>query len=198
MSDLNHPFNRPEFAIKKSRPKKSLIIIAAVILLLAIAGGVVYAFREQLFGAEDTTTFQTPLEQRGQVDEAALSNISAVASTYVASGNTVRAMAVFDEAIEKTDSPDQKSALYHTKATLIASTDTPAAIKAAEQSVILNPNFENTAYLAELYERNGDNEKAIEYYDKAIVLFNRLQQVESGGPIDASLYQERIDRLRGQ
>lgn len=198
MNDSNHPFNRPEFTLRKSWPKKALIIIASIVLLLAVASATVYIFREQLFGTKQVATPRTPQEQRGNVDEEALSKTTAVASTYVASGNTARAMAVFDDAIEKTDSPAQKSALYHTKATIIAGTDTPSAIKAAEQSVVFNPNFENTAYLAELYERNGDNEKAIEYYNKAIVLYNQLQQVESGGPVDASLYQERIDRLRAQ
>jgi tetratricopeptide (TPR) repeat protein len=198
MIDLNHPFNRPEFTLKKGLPKKWMVIIASIALLLTVAGGAVYAFHEQLFGSEEVVIPRTPLEQRGDVDEAALSNTSVVASTYIASGNIARAMEVIDEAIKKTDSPAQKSALYHTKATVIASTDTPAAIKAAEQSVTLNPNFENTAYLAELYERNGDNQKAIEYYNKAIVLYNQMEPIESGGPIDASLYQERIDRLKGE
>lgn len=198
MIDLNHPFNRPEFTLKKGLPKKRMLIIfASGVLLLAVASGAVYAFREQIFG-EQITTPRTSLEQRGDVDEVALSKTSAVASTYIASGNTARATAVIDEAIKKTDSPAQKSVLYHTKATLVASTDTPAAIKASEQSVALNPNFENTAYLAELYERNGDKQKAIEYYKKAIILYNQMEPVESGGPIDASLYQERIDRLRGE
>ena len=199
MSDSNHPFNRPEFTLKKPRIKKRLIVIvAAAVLLLIIAGVAAYIFREPLFGADKGATPVTPLQERGNVDEVALNETVAAASTYVANGNTTIAMEVFDAAIEKTNSPAQKAALYHSKATVVASTDTPAAIKASEQSVALNPTFESTAYLAELYERNGNNEKAIEYYGKAIILYNQMEHSESGGPIDASLYQQRIDRLRGQ
>lgn len=195
MIDSNHPFNRPEFTLKKYWPKKRLIIVACVVLVLAVAGGLVYFFREPLFNASQV---DSPQQVSGDVDEAALSKAAASASTHVADGNTTKAVQVIDEAIKGTSSPAQKAALYLNKAMIVASKDTPAAIKAAEQSVALKPNFENTAYLAELYERNGDTEKAIEYYGKTIALLNQIKRAEEGGPIDASLYQKRIDRLRGQ
>jgi len=194
MSDSNHPFNRPEFTLKKARPKKSLIIIvASLVLLLAVSGGAVYLLREHIFGAEQVSTS----EALQPVDKAALSETVAVATTYVANGDITTAVAVLDEAIEKTNSSAQKAALYRSKATVIANTDRSAAINAAEQSVVLDSNFENTAYLAQLYERNGDKEKAIEYYGKAITLYNQMES-EEGGPISAEMYQIRIDSLRGQ
>jgi tetratricopeptide (TPR) repeat protein len=198
MNDSNHPFDRPEFTLKKGWSKKRLgSIVIGLALILTVAGVAFYFFRQHSFNAQPLATPQTS-QQRGDVDAVTLSDITAAANTHLASGNTDQAMAVFDEAIKKTNSPAQKSALYRTKAMVIASTNTPAAIKAAEQSATLNPDFEITAYLAELYERNGDKEKAIEYYGKAIVLYNRMENNEIGGPIDASLYQERIDRLRVQ
>jgi len=198
MSDSPHPFNRPEFNLKKPRFRKRLfIIIAATIVLLATAGSILYFFRESLFGIKQSTT-SSQQGQGGGIDEVALSKTTAAVSTYMAKGDTTAAVQVIDKAIQQTNSSAQKSALYHNKATVMAATDTPAAIKAAEQSVLANPNFENTAYLAELYERNGDKEKAIEYYGKTIVLFNQLPRAEENGAVDASLYQERIDRLRAQ
>lgn len=198
MIDSNHPFNRPEFTLKKHLPKKRLIVIVGVVLLSAVVGGVLYFFRENLFNASQEATPDTSQQLRDDVDETALSKAVASANTHVADGDTTKAVQVIDEAIEATNSPAQKAALYRNKATVIANKDTPAAIKAAEQSVALSPNFENTAYLAELYERNGDTEKAIEYYGKTIALFNQIKRAEQGGPVDASLYQMRIDRLRGQ
>lgn len=198
MSDSNHPFDRAEFSLKKKRSKKPLVIIGILAAVLLLVGGGVYFFKEQLLNTQPKEDLKTSQQQRGDVDEEALGKTTASAAAYMADGKTDTAVTVINDAIKGTNSSAQKSALYHNKATILSGVDASAAIKAAEESVALNPNFENTAYLAELYERNGDKEKAIEYYGKTIALYGQMPDREDGGSVSAGLYQDRIDRLRGQ
>jgi len=193
MSDPTHPFNRPEFTHKKAPVKKRrIIIVAGVVLLLvvAVAGGLTYAFRDKIFS-------QAAVQDAPNTAEVVLGKATASASAYMANGDTAAAAAVYDTAIKDSTSDDQQSALYLNKGLVFGTSDTPAAIKAVEQSVALNPTFENTSYLALLYERNGDKQKAIDAYEKTIVLYNKLDsKEEEGGPTHVSTYEANIARLK--
>ena len=197
MSDSNQIFNTLKVSSKKRPSKKVIIIIASTVVLLAAAGGAAYAFRSQLFGEQQTDTAKSP-QGGGDIDEEALAKTNAAANTYAASGNTAGAAQVIDDAIERTSSSDQKAELFSSKASVLAGSDAPAAIKAAEQAVELNPNFVNTAFLAQLYEANGDKQKAIEYYQKTVDLSKKMSLNGEAATSSVSFYQVRLDRLRGQ
>jgi len=191
MSDPTHPFNRPEFTHKKAPVKKRrIIVIAGVVLLLVVAGGLTYAFRDKLFGG-------AAVQNTPETAEVTLSKATTAANAHLSNGDTAAAATVYDTAIKDSTSDDQQSALYLNKGLIFGTSDTPAAIKAVEQSVALKPTFENTSYLALLYERNGDKQKAIDAYEETIVLYNKLDSTEEeGGPTHVSTYEANIARLK--
>lgn len=198
MNDSNQPLEAPIFSHKKGPSKKVAVIIIAIVVLLGAAGAAAYIFRDQLFGEKKTEITSTDGSQREGVDEEAVNKTVAAANTYAINGDTASAAKVLDSAIEKTNSSPQKAVLYSSKAGILGGSDTAAAVKAAEQAVALNPDFANTSLLGQMYEANGNKEKAIEYYEKTIVLYNNMERKGETGSSDAGSYQIRIDRLRGQ
>lgn len=101
-------------------------------------------------------------------------NISDRAQRLSSSGKTEEALEIYENAIENTDDVYTKSFLLLEKASLYSNKNMPDdALDAAKKAYDLNENSVSaTSYLANHYDRLGNSQLAIEYYNKTIDLLN--------------------------
>lgn len=158
----------------------------------------------------------------GKVDEA-VSNIDAAikgsdsnevktqlyqtkASILYDSGNTTDAISAAQESLKadsnNTEAKSTLSSIYSTESKNLSNSDEvnqpiDSAIKAAEYS----PAYDEGAYawVAELYEKQGDKTSAIEYYKKTLDIFDKNHDDNSMPPLSArSYFVDKIISLGGQ
>ena len=111
------------------------------------------------------------------------------------SGDTKGALVKLNEVINQTKASNQKYDLLYEKATLYYNegkyTDAMSTIKEVEA---ITSDAAVAEFIASLYRKMGDTQKAIEYYQKAISLLDKnLDSYQS----DLEYNQSRIDDLNG-
>lgn len=109
-------------------------------------------------------------------------------------GKKESAEQAYDEAIKMVDDPSKKINLILQKAMLYSNDskyDEALAIAKEAESVTLDANA--ASYIGSLYERKGDKQKAIEYYQKTISL---IDKTISGSDEYIKDYQRKIDWLK--
>lgn len=77
--------------------------------------------------------------------------------------------------------------------------DTPGAKKWAEQGLndAADPQYSDYYNLAYVYDRLGENEKAVEYYNKSLTKTSEISEPLLRGPMEARIKQ-RVQQLQGQ
>lgn len=183
---------------------KKYITLGSIILVVLIGTGVLgtyIAINQQRsadeVGQNDSLSEEEPLLTREQQ----LASEKAVVEA--GSGNIEEAVATLDQAIEATKNTQQQAVLYVQKSSILASTNTNAALEAALASYELNRRYETADYIALLYEQEGNTQKALEYYREALRLYNEtafIQESEFNEPrgvSDASYYEQKIEGLQG-
>lgn len=170
---------------KHSLQKKRLIIIFVVfiILLCGIVGGCLFMNFKKSTVHQDVKI----------IDET--NQIVTEAQSQLYDGDVDAAIATYDNAINKTTDLQQKNSLLLGKASAYFNDsrhDDALAIALDLEKINLTDSI--LFFIAQVYEDKGDNQKAIEYYKKAIPL------VDTSGPMGdyyARYYGEKIDELNG-
>jgi len=110
-------------------------------------------------------------------------------------GSIDDAKTAYDGAIKKTEDPYQKSVLLLSKATLYYNDGKyDDALATAKEAESINQTDNVTNFIARIYEKKGDKQKAIEYYQKTITLIDKSQPLANA---DAKYYQSKIEALGG-
>lgn len=110
-------------------------------------------------------------------------------------GSIDDAKTAYDGAIKKTEDPYQKSVLLLSKATLYYNDGKyDDALATAKEAESINQTDNITNFIARIYEKKGDKQKAIEYYQKTITLIDKSQPLADS---DAKYYQSKIESLGG-
>lgn len=182
------------------RKKITAIVIIVALVLVAIN---VYFFWPQIGSWFRGVTSQiqgSPAinPEAAEAEKKEVQETMTVVDTYVGRGDTQNALNTLEGAIQRTNSSEQKANLYEKKGMVLAGSDVDGAIVALESSVEENPTDGNTAYLAELYERAGDYQKAAEYYTQAYELYGQLEAFEDGRQIDAEYYKQKAAQMEAK
>jgi len=110
-------------------------------------------------------------------------------------GSIDDAKTAYDGAIKKTEDPYQKSVLLLSKAILYYNNSKyDDALVTAREAESINQTDNVTNFIARIYEKKGDKQKAIEYYQKTITLIDKSQPLADS---DAKYYQSKIEALGG-
>ena len=117
------------------------------------------------------------------------------ADTLANKGDINGAKVAYDSAIKKTEDPYKKSTLIITKATALFNDgkydDALAVAKGAEA---INENDDVTSFIAQTYEKKGDSQNAIKYYQKSITLTDKFSPLADSY---IQYYQTKIKVLGG-
>ena len=145
-------------------------IIFAVASLVVIAGAVAAWIILSPSSEKAPPPVATPVD---------IDSIQAEAGSYVNAGDLDGGLKFFDEQIEARDDPEDKQQILLHKSYFANNLDHPQiALEAAEQADAMNSNTATMVALAELHEQQGDNRKALEYYQKILDL-----STENGGSV---------------
>lgn len=194
MSDLNHPFDRPEFTLRKRRSKKPLIIIVGAIVLLAIAGGVAYYYLQVNGNKADQQSVPTSDEKIKQ----ALGVSGEIAEIAQTQGGEA-AQAKIDEKIAQADTRKEQADLYTLKLSTILSSNDPNAatigLQYAYKAEEIFPTFGSALNVADLEYAAKNNTVALKYYELYMER-STDSNGESLDPAGKAFYERRIQELK--
>ncbi len=169
--------------------QKNWIIIVTVTIIIAVGGAVNY----WLFVSNQTVTIPQNINTSDVTD--ATDQTDTNAEILANNGDITGAKTLYDDAINQTDDPIDKSSLLLSKATVSFNAGNyDDALLDTKQAEALDNNVVITGFIAQIYEKKGDKQKAIEYYQKAITLVD-IKQPLSGD--DIKHYQSKIQLLGG-
>lgn len=132
----------------------------------------------------------SPLEQAKKNDQ-----IIQNASQLARNGKPDAANAAYEAAINGTSNPYEKSVFLVSKATLAFNAGKyNDALVVAKQAEAVNKNSAVTSFIAQIYEKLGDNKKAAEYYQNTIGLLNKSDPMVKA---DTEYYQVKVKELTG-
>ena len=182
---------KPVYSSKKRFPHKKRWIIGAIIVVILV-GGAVCAW---LFILRPKSS--TPESSTEQITASAKAVGQTVLEAMKQSNNGELddAVVTYDNAVKATEDPLEKSILLKNKAVLYVNDGKyDEALTVAKESETLNQNADTAQFIALIYEKKGDKQKAIEYYQKAILLVDKTQDLANS---DIQYYQSRIEALGG-
>lgn len=183
----NNQNNIKIIASRKRFPvKKLIIIVLAVIILFCVGAAITWWVISK--------NSSTSKEATGIYDEQTSQDLSE-AQTLANNGKTNEAKAAYDKIIAKTEDSFKKSLLLIDKSNVFFNDgDYNSALTIAEQAEGVNKNNIVESDIALIYETKGDKVKAIEYYNKAIKLVDKSQNLADD---TIKHYQNRINELSG-
>lgn len=177
MSDNANQFG-PIQELKKKKPHKKLIITVLVVLGLA---SLLYAY------------YQNNLSSRKNTIAKEVSAIVVDAQKLSNTGKITDASAAYDSAINKTEDSVAKGNLLISKATIYLNNgEYDTALSIAKGAESISQNDVVTSLIAQIYEKQGNKQKAIEYYKKTLTLMDKTQPTYD---FDTKFYQSEIDSL---
>ena len=185
VTETNNQPQSPKLANKRSKHKKWLTILIAILVLfiLGVASAWVYVKFFKPSPASTNTTNSTT--DKVILDAQKLAN----------TGKVSEAVSSYDSAIKATSDSKQKAILLESKATaLYNNSKYDEALTAALASESSNENAGITQLIAQIYEKTGDNKKAIEYYQKTISLYDKTMPTYND---DIQYFQYKISSLGG-
>lgn len=173
--------NARDFIGKNKKKILSLLAIG----LVSVAGVGAYLFLSQ----PEESSFLTTEEQ--------VRNFYMDTDRRAFQGDVDGALEAYDQAIHQQTDEKLKLELLTNKAMTALNNDRiDVAIEAAQRADDIQSDLASTSLLAQLYDRRGDKEKAIEYYKKALQLLD--QETADEGPSDKGLFERRIQQLGGR
>jgi tetratricopeptide (TPR) repeat protein len=173
-----------------SKRKKIIIIIIAWVVLVAacVAVGIWYVNRSPANpGNQDPDTVVPVL------DPSKFSGLAEKVQALEQKGDTEGAAAVYTEAATSTDNKVEKAYLYSSASSVYLNADKlDQSLESALDAYEAAPSEGSAALVADIYERLGDEQRAIEYYNKTIELIDPEDPTTYG----SEFYQSRIDELQ--
>lgn len=98
-----------------------------------------------------------------------IEDLQADANIYAEKGDLEGGLKFFDEQAEATSSDEDKQRVLLYKSYFASNlNDNEVALEAAKEAESVKSDFATIVLLAELYEEQGNKQKAIEYYQKAL------------------------------
>lgn len=179
---------QPIKSSKKHFPRKKRWIIGAILVVILVAAAV-----------SAGTWFvvnrnQQPTVQTQDVIKATSQTVSS-AQALANNGKLDEAKAAYDNAAKNASDDDQKSIFLSQKATLLFNTGNyDEALVVALEAESAKKDAAIEGFIAQIYEKKGDKQKAIEYCQNAIDLVDKSQSVSDS---DIQYYQSVIRRLGG-
>lgn len=172
-------------ADKKSRLRSVIFSkyakIVGAVLVVAAAGWLAYGYFTQ-------DTSQQPEDERTEV-EVALDE----ADQAAASGETDKAVAAYDEGIQKTQNEDEQAALTLMKGyTLLDSEDYQGALRVATDADERWKRVDTAVLLGDIYAAQGKKDAAKKQYQTAI---DRLDPDQYDYETAKQLYESKINEL---
>lgn len=193
MNDTNHPFDRPEFTLKKSRPKRSLIIVIAIVLVV-VAGGAAYYYLQVKGGNAN----QQPVSVSDEIVKEALGVSREIAEIAQTQGGEA-AQNKIDEKIKQAETKKEQADLYTLKlSTALSSNDPNAsamALQYAYKAEEIFPTFGSALNIADLEYAAKNNTVALKYYELYMER-STSSDGESLDPTGKTFYERRIQELK--
>ena len=184
MKDNNKQQQSTPLSKKHSSRKKRWIV--SFVLILVLCGVIVAWF---VVTREKKTTPQT--QDINKATSQTVSDAQALANN----GKVDAAKAAYDAAAKNTNDNDQKSIFLSQKATLLFNNaQYEEALVVALEAESAKKDATAEGFIAQIYEKKGDKQKAIEYYQSALVLVDKSQPTSD---VDIQYYQSVIRRLGG-
>lgn len=184
---MNNNQQQKTSKLKKRISTRKRWIIGITVLLLLVSGvvGVWFFLNSQ---KKPTSQQDQPLNQE---THKTISNAQVLASN----GKVDAAKMAYDTAIKNTNDNSQKSILFSQKATLLFNKRLyDEALVAALQAESAQKDAAIESFIAQIYEKKGDKQQAIVYYQKAILLVDSSQAIADS---DIQYYKSVIHRLGG-
>lgn len=177
---------KPVFTARKRFFRKRWFIIVAILVLLffsGVIGGWWYITNKKTSPATKLTEAMAENVEKTLIDARKLDF----------AGSTDDAMALYDDAINKAENSYQKSILLTGKAaSYFDDGNIDGALTIALEADAANQNDTVSYFIAQIYEKKGDNQKAVEYYQKAILFIDKSSPVADA---DVQYFQSKIDEL---
>jgi tetratricopeptide (TPR) repeat protein len=173
-----------------SKRKKIIIIIIAWVVLVAacVAVGIWYVNRSPSDSGNQDPDPVVPV-----LDTSKFSGLTEKVQALEKKGDTEGAAAIYTEAATSTDNKVEKAYLYSSASSVYLNADKlDKSLEAALDAYEAAPSEGSAALVADLYERLGDKQRAIEYYNKTIELIDPDDPTTYG----SDFYQSRIDELK--
>lgn len=133
-------------------------------------------------------------QSNSEVEEQKIRELSLNNDKKAFEGDADGALKAYDEAIASQSDDTLKANLLIKKSALAFSNDRKeVALESAQTAYDLEVNLGTASTLAQLYDKKGEKEKAIEYYKKAVDLIDTEADPESS--MDESFFKRRIAEL---
>jgi tetratricopeptide (TPR) repeat protein len=171
---------------KKSH-RKAIIAISIIAAVLVLGGAAFFVYNTLFKGTQSNTPVAESAQGVSETD---------TAIALAGQGKTAEAVDGLDKAIAESSSNEEKANYYTNKASILSSSDVPAAIEAAKQAAELSPTYGHYAFVAQLYESAGSTAAAIEYYQKTVEAYDKADANSDERTYSKQYYVNKIEKLR--
>ncbi len=171
-----------------SNKKKTIFIIVSVICLLSIIVFGIMGYIQMNKVSDEKQKLSKEIIRANDTN-----NTIASAQTLANTGKIDEAKVVYEKAAEKTDDKYQKSILILSKAILFFNAgDDKNALITAKQAESIDRNSEVALFIAQVYEKEKEYKKAIDYYQITIDVMDKSKPMADA---DVKYYQSKIEVL---
>lgn len=174
--------------------KKLIIIVAATVVVLIMGGvGLAYLNGVTVGPIEEQQDENTNPATGYQRTEAEVSASEADKKAF--QGDVEGATQDLDKQIEDTEDPEEKFVFYSQKAKLLLGDG--KRDEALQAAVDAHENVQapgSAAFVAQIAEEQGDNERAIQYYREALEL---IDDESPFAQMDREYYESKVSELGG-
>jgi tetratricopeptide (TPR) repeat protein len=183
---------KPVNKSKKHTSRKKWFIVGVSIAIVIAAGSWFYVSKIE------PSLSQTPAQIAAAKEAKRVASVNQTvnkAQTLVTKGSQTQAVAVYDSAIKSASDTKSKAFLLLSQATMYDNNGNyDLALSTAKESESIEKNDNIEQFIAQIYVAKGDNQDAIQYYQRAITYTNKSQTLAEA---NIQSYQNIIKQLGG-
>ncbi len=175
------------------RRKVIIIVIIAWVIVAAACAGIAYWYHQSQQATDTQTNNGTSKPGVEAVDTSKFNQLNSDVVTKQNSGDTQGAADLYNQAAKATSDKGDQSYLYASEtAVYVQANQLDQALQSALDAYNAQPSESSATLVADTYERLGNKDQAIVYYQKAIDLINPDDPTTWG----SDYYQSKIDELK--
>jgi tetratricopeptide (TPR) repeat protein len=181
----NNKNNKRISYVKPKRSKLFIVYAFLTLFVIGVAGAWIYSSFQKSYNDSQSA------KQKQEID-----NLTNDVDVLISNNKANEALSLYESKIKTTGDREQLDILLTGKATVYFNDGKyNEALNTLKELDINRPSENSSQFIAQIYDKKGDVQKSIEYYNKAISLVNKNDPM---GDSSINEYKDKIKMFGGE